>query len=103
MTDEKTTTTITSSDPDTLLEVALGADDEGLPTLELRRLSWGEGVGWYRQQTLRLHASEAEGLLSALRGNRSHWRERSSASPARKVIPFPHPAAQQEASVRKTA
>lgn len=103
MSHEKIISTITSAHPDSLLEVALCQHDEGQPTVELRRLSWGEGVGWFRQQTLRLEATEAEDLLLALRGNRSQWRQQPAAPQGRKVIPFPRPAGQSEEGARQTA
>ncbi|HKA55483.1 MAG TPA: hypothetical protein VKJ47_17665, partial [Candidatus Binatia bacterium] len=73
---------------DTALEVALCTAATGGPHLELRRLSWGDGVGWYRQQTLQITVTEAEGLLLALRAGRSKWKARAADS-SRKVIPFP--------------
>lgn len=82
---EEILTTIASTRPDTCLEVAVYKDSAGEPGIELRRLSWGEGIGWYRQQTLRLDAAEAAGLLHTLRGQ---WRDRSS-RPVGKVVPFP--------------
>ena len=91
---EEILTTITSANPDSVLEIALAAASEGRQKIELRRLSWGEGVGWYRQQTLQLDVTEAETLLLALRGNRSKWAPRL-ARPQGKVIPFPLLAASQ--------
>lgn len=99
MQQEEILTTIANTSPDTLLEVALCAGSEGGQRIELRRLSWGEGVGWYRQQTLRLDAAEAEGLFQALRGK---WRDRST-RPAGKVIPFPVLASQHKKPERRTA
>ena len=99
MQQEEILTTIASTSPDTLLEVALCAGSEGGQRIELRRLSWGDGVGWYRQQTLRLDAAEAKGLFQALRGK---WHDRST-RPAGKVIPFPALARRQKKSERRTA
>lgn len=99
---ETTLATITGANPDTLLEITLCPGHADEQYLELRRLSWGEGVGWYRQQTLRLHADEAEELLLALRGNRSKWRKHSQGLRG-KVILFPAQAGQQNQQERRTA
>ncbi len=90
MADEKTLATIASSDPEVLLEVVLCTREAEPPLIELRRLSRGEGVGWFRQQTLRLEAVEAERLLSTLRASRIHWTPRPTPPQTAKVIPFPH-------------
>src|SRR5262245_54518564 len=87
---------------DAALEVALCTAATGGPHLELRRLSWGDGVGWYRQQTLQITVTEAEGLLLALRAGRSKWKARAADS-SRKVIPFPTLAGAQERPERKAA
>jgi hypothetical protein len=99
---ETTLATIAGTNPETLLEIVLcpGRADEQY--LELRRLSWGEGVGWYRQQTLRLNTDEAEELLLTLRGNRGKWRKRSQESQG-KVILFPAREGQQNQQERRTA
>jgi hypothetical protein len=78
----------TSTSQDTRLEVVLnqGADKE--LSIELRRLSWGRGVGWYRQQTLQIDATEAEQLLVALKATLRQCRSRSAPSQA-KVLRFP--------------
>jgi hypothetical protein len=87
MPDEKILTTIVG-DQGSCLEVALGSDSQGKHTVELRRLSWGEGVGWYSQQTLRLDAKEAEDLLQALRQSRLKWCDQPAGKQG-KVVPFP--------------
>jgi len=97
---EKVLTTLGNGDP--ALEVALCTEATGGPHLELRRLSWGDGVGWYRQQTLQITVAEAEGLLLALRASRSKWKARV-ADPSRKVIPFPTLANSPEKPVRRAA
>jgi hypothetical protein len=91
---EEILTTITSSNPTSCLEVAVCTGPQGKRKVELRRLWWGEGVGWYCQQSLRLDPSEAEGLLEALKGNRRRWGDRPLSFPG-KVIPFPVPRASQ--------
>jgi len=99
---EEILTTIAGMSSDSRLEVALCTGSAEGRYLELRRLSWGEGIGWYRQQTLRLDAAEAEGLLLALRGSRNKWREQTE-EPRGKVIPFPTITDGQGRRERKTA
>jgi len=85
---EKILTTIVDASLTSRLEVAVCMDAQDGRTMELRRLSWGDGVGWYCQQTLRLGPREANGLFWALKGSRQQWRERSSTGQG-KVIPLP--------------
>jgi len=99
---EQILTTIVGVNENSRLEVALGADSQSERTLELRRLSWGEGVGWYCQQTLRLDAKEAENLLQVLRQSQRKWRDQS-ASRQGKVIPFPWAKRGREKSVTSRA
>lgn len=80
--------TVTADDKHSRLEILLSPTDGGKPALELRRLSWGRGVGWYRQHTLRLSPAEATALLHSVCRSRSAWREGRQA-PSGKVIPFP--------------
>lgn len=94
--------TITMTSPETKLEVTLDKHPQGGQFIELRRLSWGKGIGWYGQQTLRLDATEAESLLQALRQSRGKWSERPACS-SEKVIPFPTPVDRQENAKRQTA
>ena len=82
--------------PDTALEIAveLPQPDEPngqaaeQPSIAFRRLTWGSGLGWCRQQTLTLTPAEAEAVLKALQKSRRKWRG-DSAAPQGKVIPFP--------------
>jgi len=99
---EEILTTIAGMSPDSALEVALCSDCADGRYLELRRLSWGEGIGWYRQQTLRLDANEAERILQTLRGSRSKWGSQPG-TPKGKVIPFPILTEQPGKPKRKTA
>jgi hypothetical protein len=85
---EEILTTVTNTNPDSLLEIALSTDSAGRQILELRRFSWGEGIGWYRQQTFQLDVAETEALLLSLRSNRRKWNPQL-AQPQGKVIPFP--------------
>ena len=81
---------------DTALEIAVElppADESDgqaaeQPSIAFRRLTWGTGLGWCRQQTLTLTPTEAEAVLKALQKSRSKWRGDSAASHG-KVIPFP--------------
>ena len=86
MSHEQILSTITAGEEHSRLEVALSCDASGEQTLELRRQSWGKGVGWYRQHTLQLGLTEAEALLQTLRT--SAWRKRAGGFGG-KVIPFP--------------
>lgn len=93
---------IAVANPDTLLEVSLDQHPQGGQSIELRRLSWGEGVGWYGQQTLRLDTTEAEALLRALKQHRNKWQAKST-EPKRKVLLFPGLADRQEKSRQQIA
>ena len=82
--------------PNTALEIAVelpqadehnGQVDEQ-PSIAFRRLTWGSGLGWCRQQTLILTPAEAEAVLKALQKSRRKWRGASD-TPQGKVIPFP--------------
>jgi hypothetical protein len=85
---EEIIATIAGATATSRLEVAVCTDAQGARKTELRRLSWGAGVGWYSQQTLRLDARETEELLWALRGTRQRWRDQAAREHG-KVIPFP--------------
>ena len=82
--------------PDTALEIAVElpqADEPNgqaaeQPSIAFRRLTWGTGLGWCRQQTLTLTPAEAEAVLKALQKSRRKWCG-DSAAPHGKVIPFP--------------
>ncbi len=82
--------------PDTALEIAVetaqqdgqNEQEDGQPSIALRRLTWGSGLGWCRQQTLTLTPAEAEAVLRALQKSRRKW-QGESATPQGKVIPFP--------------
>ena len=100
MSHEQLLSTVTADDKHSRLDLVLSPNDEGEPALELRRLSWGKGVGWYRQHTLRLDPAEAEVLLHTLRTSRSAWREGPQA-PSGKVIPFPTVQREQQEQQRQ--
>lgn len=72
----------TDASVDTRLEIAW---NEETRMLELHRLFWGTGVGWYRQQTFPLTAVEARRMLKGLRTAVQH----RSGSTGSKVAMFP--------------
>ena len=78
-------------DGEMTLEVALVYTDTENASVELRHLVWGKGLGWYRQNTLRLEAQAARSLLQALGQVRHRLVPTGEAASARKVIPFPVP------------
>lgn len=72
----------TDTSIDTRLEIAW---NEETRRLELHRLFWGTGVGWYRQQTFPLTVAEARRILSDLRTAVQH----RSGSIGGKVVVLP--------------
>jgi hypothetical protein len=48
------------------IEVTVHGDGRGAREVLLRDLSFGPGLGWYPQRTIRLDAHQAEALLKAL-------------------------------------
>ena len=71
------------------LEVALVHTDTNDASIELRQLVWGKGLGWYRQNTLRLEAAAAHALLRSLGQVRHRLVPTGNAASAGNVIPFP--------------
>ena len=59
-------TKTTVEPPQRRLEVHVEYDANGRPCTVLEDLSWGEGVGWYVQKTLRLDPAQVDALLGAL-------------------------------------
>ena len=72
----------TDASADTRLEIAW---NEETRMLELHRLFWGTGVGWYRLQTFPLTAVEAHRMLKDLRTAVQH----RSSSISSKVVALP--------------
>ncbi len=68
------------------LEVVWVEDGEGKKAFELRRLLWGEGVGWYRLHTFRLEPGGVEALLKTLRQARRRLKGEKGWG---QVVPFP--------------
>jgi hypothetical protein len=99
---EEVIATIRQNDSSNLLEVALVQDGASGPRVELRVLSWGTGLGWYRQHTLRLDRTAARALLHTF--DRLQRRLERSTFPAlgRQIIPSPgivHPREETERQV----
>lgn len=63
---EEAIATIPQGREDLLLEVVLMHSGIGGSEVELRSLAWANGLGWYRQSTLRLDTATAQKLLGAL-------------------------------------
>ena len=90
---EQVVATFPQERDDTILEMALVQHKGGGVEVELRKMVWGDGLGWYRQSTLTLDQAAARKLLGAL----SSVRRRLDPSGAArngdqhdgKVIPFP--------------
>ena len=82
-------TTLDNACDQTKLEVALLQDPASEPVIELRSMTWGSGIGWYRQQTLVLDAHLAQALARFLR--QVHPEVVPAEPTVRKdnVIPFP--------------
>lgn len=76
-------------DGEMTLEVALVYTDAKNASVELRHLVWGKGLGWYRQNTLRLEAQAGHALLRSLGQVRHRLVPVGEGALARKVIPFP--------------
>ena len=51
--------TIPQEHDGTVLEIVMIHDADGVTNIELRSLVWGNGLGWYRQQTLQLDGAAA--------------------------------------------
>ena len=52
--------------PNQRYEVEVSEDGRGRSDLTLRELSWGTGVGWFVQKSIRLEAPQVESLRKAL-------------------------------------
>lgn len=74
---------------DAVLEVAITYDAADNARVELRDLTWANGIGWYRQKTLSLDVSAADALLKSLGQARRRLNRREPERDACKVIPFP--------------
>jgi hypothetical protein len=93
---EEIIATIPQKQPDTVLEVALIHNDDGAAHIELRCMSWGEGLGWYRQKTLALNRDAARALLQNLGQIRSQVGASRQLHGGRKVISLTQMKARQK-------
>jgi hypothetical protein len=90
---EEVIATIPQDKSGSRLEVVLIHEPPESPRVELRHLSWGEGIGWYRQHTLKLDAVAIRALgrlLSQVQQRLDHRRTpRHDSTVINNVIPFP--------------
>jgi hypothetical protein len=86
---EEVLATIPQRGDDTVLEIVMLHDTSGATTIELRYLVWGDGVGWYRQHTLKLDGTTARDLIQALGIVQRRMEHQAVESLGHKVIPFP--------------
>lgn len=76
--------------PERRIDVSLIDDPTCGPSVVLRELSYGVGIGWYAQRSLQLDAQEADALLKALccaRSARSNREQTKAGSPKGSVTP----------------
>ena len=81
--------TIPQGGGETVLEVAMTSESSGAMMVELRSLVWGDGMGWYRQHTLRLNGTAARQLIQALGIVQRRVERQASDTLRPKVLPFP--------------
>jgi hypothetical protein len=86
---EEVLATIPQRDDDAVLEVVMTHDTPGATNIELRYLAWGNGLGWYCQQTLKLDGTTAPDLIRALGIVQRRMEHQAVESLAHKVLPFP--------------
>jgi hypothetical protein len=86
---EEVLATIPQKGDDTVLEVVMMHDTIGTTAIELRYLVWGDGLGWYRQHTLKLDGTTARDLIQALGVVQRRMEHQAVESLVHKVIPFP--------------
>jgi hypothetical protein len=95
---EEVLATIPQRSSDTVLEVVMMHDAIGATTVELRSLAWGNGLGWYRQHTLRLDGTTARELIQALGVVQRRVEHQAVEAFAHKILPFPRRHQQQGAT-----
>lgn len=86
---EEVVATIPQDDAGNVLEVVLVQDGTSGPRVELRFLSWGTGLGWYRQYTIRLERTAARALLRTFDHLRRRLEWNTSPTLRRQIFPFP--------------
>jgi hypothetical protein len=95
---EEVLATIPQRGSDTVLEVVMTHDAIGATTVELRSVVWGNGLGWYRQHTLRLDGTTARELVQALGVVQRRAEHQAIEALTHKVLPFPRRHQQQGTS-----
>ena len=78
---------IPNGGPNTAVEVGLVNGADGKRDVELRSLVWGDGLGWYRQQTLTLDRDAVTALVQALGTVQARLRTPTSTAHARIITP----------------
>ena len=68
------------------IELVLRHMEEGSTALEVRSLSWGQGIGWYTQKTIVLDPGQVRRLASLLRRTALTSQTRTG---GRKILTFP--------------
>ena len=86
---EEVLAAIPQSSGDILLEVVMMHDASGATTVELRSLVWGDGLGWYRQQTLGLDGTAARDLIQGLGIVQRRLEHQAVDNLMHKVLPLP--------------
>lgn len=86
---EEVIATIPQGQTGSLLEVVLIQTCSEHSRIELRHLSWGEGIGWYRQHTLTVDTAAVRTLGRMLSRVQQRLDHDLTARHSSKVIPFP--------------
>ena len=69
---------------DDRIEVTCNIDENGEEQVLVQHMSFGQGIGWYAQKTLRLEPSEIRALMRALSLHRRPGNGRSEAKRSRR-------------------
>ena len=69
-----------SGDEQRRIDVRVELDDDGRRRTIIQDLSYGPGIGWYAQKTIRLDSEQLEALLSALSCARQESRRMGNGS-----------------------
>ena len=87
---EEVIATISQGKTGSRLEVVLIHEGPEHTKVELRHLSWGNGVGWYRQHTLKLDDAAVRALGRLLHRVQHRLGHDLTARADNKIIPFPN-------------
>ncbi len=73
------------------VEVHLTQSGSAEERLDLRLLSWGEGIGWYPQKTITLHCGEIDALQTILKRAKAliQTNNRQVSNARGELVPFP--------------